>query len=74
MKKRIANNVIKKIAKMEGLREKQVREDIRLAIESGYKNQVLESKWNSIFGEGHQPTPEEFIMKVAGVLEQKERD
>lgn len=73
MKKKIANNVIKKIAKMEGIEEEQVREDIRLAIGRGYNNQKFESKWNSMFGEGHQPTPEEFIMKVSGVLEKKRR-
>lgn len=71
MKKVITNNVIKKIAKMEGIGVKKVREDMRLAIQSAYENPEFVNRWNDIFGEGHQPSPEEFMTKILSEVERE---
>lgn len=71
MKKRITNKVIKKIAKMEGIGEEEIRENMRMAIQRGYENPKFVNRWEGIFGKGHQPSPEEFIMKISGVLEKE---
>ena len=56
---------IKKLAKEKGLSVEHVRSEMKMAILSGYMNPATREKWNEIFGEGHLPEPEEFIVKMA---------
>lgn len=70
MSKRAANDVIKKIAKREGKSESEIRKEMEKAILIGFLNKETRYKWNSLFGLGRLPSPEEFItalsMEVAG--------
>lgn len=67
MSERAAKEAIKKIAKREGTSE--IREEMEQAIMIGFLNKETMHKWDSLFGSGHLPSPEEFIavlsMKVA---------
>jgi len=56
---------IKAIAKKEGVSVEHVRTEMKMAILSGYMNPATRAQWNEIFGEGHLPEPEEFIVKMA---------
>lgn len=60
--------IISQVAKMNGVSEEYVREEIRLAILNAYHNERTREKWNEIFGEGVLPTPEEFIVTMANKL------
>lgn len=65
MKKRAAKDAIKKIAQREGKSESEIREEMEKAILVGFLNKETRYKWNSLFGIGRLPNPEEFIMKMA---------
>ena len=65
MGERAAKDVIKKIAKREGKSESEIRKEIEKAILIGYMNNETRCKWDSLFGIGRLPSPEEFIMKMA---------
>jgi hypothetical protein len=65
MKERVAKDVIKKIAKREGKSESEIREEMKQAILGGFLNKETRHKWDSLFGIGRLPSPEEFIMKMA---------
>ena len=61
MKERVAKDVIKKIAKREGKSESEIREEMKQAILGGFLNKETRYKWDSLFGIGRLPSPEEFI-------------
>lgn len=65
MRKRKTNNVIRKIAKREGIKESEVRREMQRAIRAGYMNTGTRQEWDNIFGTGRLPSPEEFITKVS---------
>lgn len=69
MNKRTAKDAIKKIAKREGKSESEIREEMERAIMIGFLNKETRCKWDSLFGLGRLPSPEEFItvlsLKVA---------
>ena len=46
--------------------ENLVREEMKRAITSGYMNADKQKMWVELFGVGHIPDPEEFIMKIGG--------
>ncbi len=61
MSERAAKDVIKKIAKREKKSESEIRKEMEKAILSGYMNNETRCKWDSLFGIGRLPSPEEFI-------------
>ncbi len=61
MKERAAKDAIKKIAKREGKSESEIREEMEKAILVGFLNKETKYKWDSLFGIGRLPSPEEFI-------------
>lgn len=66
MDRKKAKRIIKAIAKKEGKDENLVREEMKRAITSGYMNADKQKMWVELFGVGHIPDPEEFIMKISG--------
>ncbi|MCM1233427.1 MAG: hypothetical protein NC489_25200 [Ruminococcus flavefaciens] len=68
MNKRAAKDAIKKIAKREGKSESEIREEMEKAIMIGFMNEETRDKWDSLFGSGRMPSPEELIMKMAEVV------
>ena len=63
-------NVIKKIAKANGVSEKEVREEMRMAIKAAMANSDPQAKatWKMMFPNGKEPTPEEFIKALSGAV------
>jgi len=63
-------NVIKKVAKAHGVSAKEVREEMLKAIRAGRENPDpnVQAMWKRLFPDGKEPTPEEFIRVVAGVV------
>ncbi len=61
MNERAAKDAIKKIAKREGKSESEIREEMEKAIMIGFLNEETRDKWDSLFGSGRLPSPEEFI-------------
>lgn len=63
-------NVIKRVAKAHGVSVKEVREEMLVAIRAGRENpdQKIQEMWNRLFPDGKEPTPEEFIRVLAGVV------
>lgn len=61
MNKRTAKDAIKKIAKREGKSESEIREEMEKAIMIGFLNKETRGKWDSLFGSGRLPSPEELI-------------
>lgn len=68
MNRKIARKAIARIAKMEGIKESEVREEMSRAIMEGYKNKETRGNWNAIFGENTIPSPEEFIAVIGGIV------
>lgn len=66
MDRKKAKRIIKAMAKKEGKDEKLIREEMKRAIASGYMNPDKQKMWVELFGVGHIPDPEEFIMKISG--------
>lgn len=63
-------NVIKKVAKAHGVSAKEVKEEMLVAIRAGRENPdpKVQAMWNRLFPDGKEPTPEEFIRVLAGVV------
>ena len=63
-------NVIKRVAKAYGVSVKEVREEMRKAIRAGRENPdpSVQAMWNRLFPDGKEPTPEEFIQVIAGIV------
>ena len=59
--------VIKKVAKENNISEKEVREEMLKAIRAGRENPdpEVQARWNELFPDGKEPTPEEFIKTIA---------
>ncbi len=68
MNERVAKDAIKKIAKRERKSESEIRKEMEKAILIGFMNNETRGKWDSLFGIGRLPSPEEFIMKIAEVM------
>lgn len=68
MTKKMAKRVVRKIAQQEGIRESEVRKEMQKAILLGFMNAGTRQKWNSLFGVGTVPSPEEFIVKMSGIM------
>lgn len=66
MDRKKAKRIIRAMAQREGKDEKLIREEMRRAITSGYMNTDKQKMWVELFGIGHIPDPEEFIMKISG--------
>lgn len=62
MNQQIIKKEMKKIAKEEGIKESEVRNEMEKAILTGFLNPVTRNQWNEIFGAGKLPSLEEFIM------------
>ena len=71
MKQSIAE-VIRGIAKEEGVSEQQVLDEMQKAIDAGYdsKDPAVRKYWAAMPFQG-KPTPEEFIAYMAGQLQTK---
>lgn len=65
MDRKRAKRIIKAMAKKEGKDEELIRQEMRKAITIGYMNTEKRKIWIDLFGEGHIPDPEEFIMRVS---------
>ena len=61
MSERAAKEAIKKITKSEGKSEGEIREEMEKSILIGFLNKDTRHKWDSLFGSGRLPSPEEFI-------------
>lgn len=65
MKKGTTDDIIEKLAEKEGVRDSEIREEMKKAILSAYSNSKNRLLWDSLFGKGQLPSPEEFIMKLS---------
>ena len=65
MDRKRAQRIIRKMAKKEGKDENLVRAEMKKAITIGYMDTEKRKIWIELFGEGHIPDPEEFIMRVS---------
>lgn len=61
MSERAAKDAIKRIAKRERKSESEIRKEMEKAILIGYMNNETRCRWDSLFGIGRLPIPEEFI-------------
>lgn len=68
MNRKTARRAIARIAKREGIKVSEVREEMSRAIMAGYSNKETREKWNDIFGEDTIPSPEEFITAIGGIV------
>lgn len=68
-------NVIKRVAKAHGVSAKEVREEMLVAIRAGRENPdpKVQAMWNRLFPDGKEPTPEEFILKVATLAKSRSK-
>lgn len=67
--KKMGARAIAQIAKNNGISETEVRSEIEEALREGYSNNDTRKKWDEIFGKDVMPSPEEFIIKMAKVLQ-----
>lgn len=65
MDRKRAKRIIKAMAKKEGKDENLIRDEMSKAIIMGYMDTEKQKIWTELFGEGHIPDPEEFIMQVS---------
>ncbi len=65
---KIGTEIIKNIAKKEGVSVMEVRNEMKKAISIGYLNRESNEKWNQYFKGDALPTPEEFIVVLAASL------
>ncbi len=63
-----AKLIIKSMANEKGITEEEIRKDMMEAIDTGYNNPDVRERWDEIFGAGHKPEPEEFILKMADLV------
>lgn len=68
MNRKKAGRIIKEMAKREGKDENLIREEMKKAITIGYMDTAKQKIWIELFGEGHMPDPEEFIIRVSSGL------
>ena len=69
MKTTKAKNVLKQLAKQEGVSVETVRHEIEIAIAAARKSTDPKAQafWKSVPHKGEQPTPEEVIVHIAGM-------
>jgi len=65
---------LREVARQEGISVAEVRKEINIAIAEAMRTEDPKAKalWRSLFPEGYVPTPEEFIVVVAGVVQKQE--
>ncbi len=68
MNKRIAARAIEKIAQKENVSVKEVRNEMIKAIRIAQQNLDTKSFWDERFGEGVEPSPEELLIVLAGMI------
>ena len=71
MTKKRGEAIIRDLAKQKGVPVEEVRLEMKKAILEGYRNPETRTRWNEIFGDGHIPEPEEFIVKMADQVRRK---
>ena len=64
-----ARIAIETIAQREGRSVEYIYNEINKAIEAGYANPDMRKNWDERFGEGVNPTPEEFICVLSKEIE-----
>lgn len=69
MNRKNAREAIAKIAKREGIKESEVRDEMSRAIMAGYNNKETREMWDEIFGEDTIPSPEDFITTIGEIVE-----
>ena len=69
MSERAAKDVIKKIARRERKSESEIRKEMEKAILIGFMNNETRCKWDSLFGIGRLPSPEELISVYQGRMQ-----
>ena len=64
------NNIIRHIAKQEGVSEQEVLDEMQKAIDAGYSNPdpAVQAYWASMPFKG-KPTPQELIVCLAGKVQ-----
>lgn len=67
-----AKRAIKNLAKQKGISEKEVRQEIEIAIAEGMKSTEPQARafWETIPHKGEKPTPEEVIAYIADMTKQ----
>lgn len=67
-----AKRAIKNLAKQKGISEKEVRQEIEIAITEGMKSPEPQARafWETIPHKGEKPTPEEVIAYIADITKQ----
>lgn len=65
-----AKKALKKLAQREGVSEETVRREIEVAITEAMKSSEPQAQafWKAIPHKGEQPTPEEVIAYIAGMV------
>ena len=71
MSERTAKDAIKRIAKRERKSESEIRKEMEKAILIGYMNNETRCRWDSLFGIGRLPSPEEFIVVLSREVARK---
>lgn len=63
--------ILKKIAKENGTTPENVRLEMQQAIDAAYaqKDTSVQSPWDALMFESGKPTPEEFILQLAMLLD-----
>ena len=66
-----AKKALKKLARREGVSEERVRHEIEIAIAEAMKSSEPQAQafWRTIPHKGEQPTPEEVIVYIAGMVQ-----
>jgi len=59
------NNILKRVAKENGVSVAEVRMEMQKALDAAYENPDTKAEWDKRFGVGVKPTIEEFILKIA---------
>lgn len=68
MKKETTNDIIEKLAEKESVQGSEIWEEMRKAILAAYATPKNRFLWDNLFGERRLPSPEEFIMKLSGIV------
>lgn len=68
---RTFEDILNEIAKKDGVTVEKVLQEMQLAIDEAYNHHdtSAEPLWNMMKCKGKRPTPEEFVMQIATMLE-----
>ena len=75
MNKKKVERSLKKIAKQYGVSVEEVRRDINLAAITAKENPdpKIQAFWDSIPSKSDNPTPEEVVAHIAGIVDKKNK-